>query len=599
MKYLVLALLLPFTWQSPAAAGEPAAATLREAVIVTEVLEWGETVTALRLEYNEELDCRAVEYSNEHPGRITYNLVNDRSIDQVYVNNSGNKDDVALRGRFVFLNLTIKNPDQTTYRDQVTFNTTSRHRDKISAFYGFQSEPLTTRQGRVIAANRFVTSREIVLGVDDFTTFSYPDQRSGKTLNYHLYIPKGHETKTAGARPLPLVVHFPSTDYAYTDSVGKHRGALFSHPDALFWTAAEAQVANPAFVVTVGGALDTTWTAPHAQSDMQQSYVKIVRKLLADYAIDATRVYAISLAGGSVPMWQTILANPGLFAAQISTAYDPYHAFRSAPVAEQQFATMLHAMPGWFFTGFTDGSGAGSLGPDDKRNKGERLRDISLLMNRQGIKMDVGYGADGELMWNGRLRGAGAEQLARTQLQRAAQQGARHLVTFFIPGTIARGTRRIQMRPCDIGFSSNATRRRSGYLRIAVSAIRWLAMKLSGWMSLTALGAIISSGTAAAAATDEALRFDAEKYTTVNVTIDGAPLELRRYRVVYVAKPIKMDLAAQSTMGPPGAAGGRMGGAPVTDPYAYQTMHIYVPQTAYDNPRAAARNSSCRAAAMD
>ena len=60
---------------------------------------------------------------------------------------------------------------------------------------------------------------------------------------------------------------------------------------------------------------------------------------------------------------------------------------------------------------------------------------------------------------------------------------------------------------------------------------------------------------------DTALKFDANNYTTVNVTVDGATMKVRQYRNVYVAKPIK---TLTSTT--------------VTDPYAYQTMIVSVPE---------------------
>ena len=143
VNYLRPALLsaLLLTCVTSAIGADAGAAALKEATIVTEVLEWGETVTALRLEYSDEIDARAIEYSNEHPGRMTYNLVNDRTISHLYVNDSGRKDDVGLHGRYVFINLNVRNLDYTNYRDQVTFNTASKFRDKLSAFYGFQSEP--------------------------------------------------------------------------------------------------------------------------------------------------------------------------------------------------------------------------------------------------------------------------------------------------------------------------------------------------------------------------------------------------------------------------------------------------------------------------
>jgi predicted peptidase len=337
----------------------------------------------------------------------------------------------------VFINLTVDNSDQTKYRDRVTFNTSSKYRDKLSAFYGFQAEPIATINGKVIAPNRFVTSREVAVGVDDFKTITYRNAQTGSSLYYHLYIPKGYESRRAGRARLPLVVHFPSGDYSYTDHDGKYRGALFTHPDALVWAGEEAQAANPAFVVTVGGKVDASWNGEHAKSEMQQNYIRIVRQLLNEFEIDPARIYSISLAGGSVPMWNTILANPTLFAAQISTAYDPYHAFKGLKLGEEQFSTMLKLMPGWFFTGFTDGSGAGSLGPGDTRVKGERLRDIADILNKRGMNIEVGYGREGELMWNGLLRGAKAEALATAQLTRAKSRQSSHMVTLYIPGTIA------------------------------------------------------------------------------------------------------------------------------------------------------------------
>ena len=409
-------------------------ASLKEAAIVTEVLEWGETVTALRLEYTEDIDCRAIEYSNEHPGRMTYRIVNDRSISNVYVNDSGKKDDVELHGKYVFINLTIKNLDYTTYRDQVTFNPTSKRRDALSAFYGFQSDPIQTRSGAVVEPNRFVTTREIALGVDDFTTFTYTNEATGRTLYYHLYIPKGYDA--GAATRYPLVVHYPSGDYSYIDTVGTYRGALFTHPDALYWASEESQAAHPAFVVTVGGPADSTWTGDFAASEMQQNYVKVIERIMTGYRVDPSRIYCISLAAGSIPMWNTILARPTLFAGEISTAYDPYHAYKQLKRGEDNFAALLNAMPGWFFAGLTDGSGRGSLGPNDTRLKGERLRDIARIMNAKGMNIDIGYGQAGELMWNGLLRGEKAEQLARAQLARAEATHATHLVTLYIPGTI-------------------------------------------------------------------------------------------------------------------------------------------------------------------
>lgn len=111
---------------------------------------------------------------------------------------------------------------------------------------------------------------------------------------------------------------------------------------------------------------------------------------------------------------------------------------------------------------------------------------------------------------------------------------------------------------------------------------------------VTALAAITSAGlmsacggdddtTATSTTTDPfanavnaALKFDATKYTTVNITLDGVATKVRQYRVVYVAKPVKMasTLTTFSTV-------------TLADPYVMQTMNISVPESMVDNQKTA------------
>lgn len=428
-------------WAPAAVRADEAPPALKEASLVTEVLAWGETVTAVRLEYSEDID--AAELTAQMPSQtsdsslVKFHLFANRSITNAYVNDSGTKGDADAHGRYVFLELGLENMDPTTYRSQVTFNPVTRNRPRLPGFVVSQTAAIATRTGKAVPPTTVTTTREICVGPDDFTTFTYKDEATGRTLNYHLFVPGGYATKRADQKKLPLVVHYPSGDFNYSDWTGKFRGALFTHHDALYWSDPETQAEHPALVVTVGGPADPRWsTTDFASSGMQQAYVRIVERILADYAVDASRIYAVSLAGGSVPMWSTILANPGLFAAQISTAYDPYHAFKSVTAGQEGFARLLRTLPGWFFAGLTDPTGAGVLGPSDTRFKGERLRDVAAWMNGEGGHVDIAYGADGEWMWDGLLRGEKARKLAEAQLARARARQATHLVTLYIPGTI-------------------------------------------------------------------------------------------------------------------------------------------------------------------
>ncbi|WP_232315497.1 subtype B tannase [Aquincola tertiaricarbonis] len=98
------------------------------------------------------------------------------------------------------------------------------------------------------------------------------------------------------------------------------------------------------------------------------------------------------------------------------------------------------------------------------------------------------------------------------------------------------------------------------------------------WPCCLALIAGCVGGDGAPDADDSALTFDATKYTTVNVTVDGANVAVRQYRIVYVASPVKMA-ATQATLGG--------GTTTLTDPYAYQTMIVSVSEALAEDQKAA------------
>ena len=451
---------------APATSAAPAPPSFRvvEARLVTEVLDWGETITAIRIEYSEEILCDAIEYSVEHADRQTYQMASDRDIVNLYVNNSGKKDDYQPQGKYVFINLGLNSWDFTSYRDQVVFNTSQRIRPRPNPYYLYQAYPILTVNNNVIEPRGITTATSAIRGtlmdtsglpnieqmniwstelrknIDGFRTFRYTNPTDRSVTKFHLYIPPGYEKKSADGPSIPLVVHFPAGDTAYIDDDlanadnSRQMGSLFTHPDAAIWGSEEAQAEHLAFVLTPG----PNWN---------NNYMYIVKELVENLNIDIGRIYAISLAAGSTTMWNTILANPGVFAAQIGTAYDPYHAYAGgqgsyetrAKNAEDTFERILRELPGWFFAGLSDGSGSPVSGDPENRQKGDRWRDFGNLMNAKNdddLKIDVGYGVNGELMWNGMLRGWKAEADATAQLDRANKSGAKHLITLFIPGTV-------------------------------------------------------------------------------------------------------------------------------------------------------------------
>jgi acetyl esterase/lipase len=79
---------------------------------------------------------------------------------------------------------------------------------------------------------------------------------------------------------------------------------------------------------------------------------------------------------------------------------------------------------------------------------------------------------------------------------------------------------------------------------------------------------------------DAALAFDSAAYTTITVTVDGQPVNVRWYKgICYVAHPIAA--AAQQPGGP--------GGGTTTIPdtaCGYQSMNVFVPESAFGDQRA-------------
>ena len=81
------------------------------------------------------------------------------------------------------------------------------------------------------------------------------------------------------------------------------------------------------------------------------------------------------------------------------------------------------------------------------------------------------------------------------------------------------------------------------------------------------------------------MAFNATAYTPVNVTVDGAPVPVRQYKIVYTGKPVKMSLSQ-----PVFARDGNVpytGETTITDPYQYQTMYVSVPETSVNDQKKA------------
>ncbi|GJF25351.1 hypothetical protein SHO565_59150 [Streptomyces sp. HO565] len=113
-------------------------------------------------------------------------------------------------------------------------------------------------------------------------------------------------------------------------------------------------------------------------------------------------------------------------------------------------------------------------------------------------------------------------------------------------------------------------------------------LSLAGSLALTLLAVPASDAVAAptqsrihaADPQDAALAFDSSAYTTITVTVDGRPMDVRWYKeICYVANPVAA--AAQQPGGPSG------GSTTIPDTACgYQSMNVFVPESAFGDQRA-------------
>ena len=92
-----------------------------------------------------------------------------------------------------------------------------------------------------------------------------------------------------------------------------------------------------------------------------------------------------------------------------------------------------------------------------------------------------------------------------------------------------------------------------------------------------------STAALAAGAFDEQLAFDPEAYETLSVMLDGEAVDVRRYEVVYVGKPVEMAPVQPSRGVGPGGQPDSGEGRPLEDPLSMHKMIVYVPDAAVEN----------------
>lgn len=442
----------PVWAQESAVVEEAQEAHVVEACIVTEVLEWGETVTGVRIEYDDEIWSGAIRHDRYFQ---SYGTSDTRDISYVYVNNSGKPNEFEAYGKYVFLHFDNLTENGAKYLEQVAFNEATGYREKLDTINVWQNHDIETASEKIVkavpgyASNEGMcisASTELRTDVDKFTYVPFKTEE-GLTetpieFGYLLYVPEGYEAKSEDLENVPLVVHFPSGDYANSDFTGQYTGALYRHPDATVWASDAVQEEHPCFVVTIAANQYLRTNQPEIADWMEETYVEMINEIASNYNVDLSRIYGCSIGGGGTNLYNVALKNPEILAGYLMAGFDPLYAEswiygdNDLERVRTNVEMMADTMNMWFFAGYYDPHGTASDPSGEGMGTGERMVKYGKQMIDEGLAFDYGFGEKGELMWNALLKGADAQAQAEEQIARAEANGLKNMITIYMPNTI-------------------------------------------------------------------------------------------------------------------------------------------------------------------
>ncbi|WP_051742241.1 PHB depolymerase family esterase [Streptomyces xylophagus] len=203
-----------------------------------------------------------------------------------------------------------------------------------------QTGTVTTTGGSTYAADsaaKVTTSRTVNPVVDDFKQFTFQDPKTGKSLPYNLYIPKGYDKddkddksgKSGTAKSYPLVLFMHDASVVSTTV----KATLVQGLGAVCWAGPEDQAVREAFVLApqYPSVVVSDDYKPTAYFD---ATANLVEELTSRYRIDADRLYSTGQSMGAMMTLGLNIKYPDLFAASFVVA-GQWPAAQAAPLAKK------------------------------------------------------------------------------------------------------------------------------------------------------------------------------------------------------------------------------------------------------------------------
>lgn len=143
--------------------------------------------------------------------------------------------------------------------------------------------------------------------VPKFQLFTYEDEASGLSLQYHLFIPKDYDPN----KEYPLLMFI-----ADASTVGSIERPLNQGWGALIWVTDQEQQKHPSFVLVPcfnGRAVDDMWNT----SGEVAITIPLINKICSEYSIDRNRLYTTGQSMGGMMSFSFNITNPHFFAATL------------------------------------------------------------------------------------------------------------------------------------------------------------------------------------------------------------------------------------------------------------------------------------------
>jgi predicted peptidase len=395
-----------------------------------QLLEDGLVIGAIRILYSGDVDAgNLLPVNFQVPGR---------KVIHTYVNNTGERFEIAQKGRYLFAELLInEDPDSNDFKE-----TSGNYKfDPRGGNWAIdlpmvssirQIDTRYSVDGRKIAPFNKITDDQYIEQVDEFVKGQYRDPATGITIKYNLYVPEGYRTKSGNLANLPLLFFLHGAGESGYDN----RATVTAYRQAQEYITAQAQAETPCFLMipqatmseergrgvteefgwyTYISSTDNTTSYTHPSKTLRAAINTMLNDVVPKYNIDTSRIYSAGHSMGGGGATAALIERPDVFAASAS--------FASAAMYSDEMLNRIKDKPVFFTMAEDEPNAIISTNMPPMMDQLERL----------GVNM---YRSIGDNAWDAALRGEEAQKEAEDTIARAKAAGATMIYIEFMKGSV-------------------------------------------------------------------------------------------------------------------------------------------------------------------